>query len=81
MSKTNPWDVIALRRKIKRYDKTGFTEAMNNLSKLRSLNLDKDMLIGTEVTRTLIWVSNRTMDCGEDQNKRNFNKMVRFLIK
>jgi len=54
---------------------------MNNLSKLRSLNLDKDILIGTEVTRTLIWVSNRTLDPGEDENKRKFNKMVRFLIK
>jgi hypothetical protein len=47
MSKTNPWDVIALRRKIKHYDKTGFAEAMNNLSKLRSLNLEKDILMAT----------------------------------
>lgn len=43
----NPWEVMALRRKIKKYEKVGYTESMKNLSKLRSLGLDKKMLIAT----------------------------------
>lgn len=70
-----------LRRKIKKYEKCGFSESMKNLSKLRSLGLDKKMLIATEITRTLVWVSARTKDNAEDEEKRKFNKMARFLIK
>lgn len=81
MSQANPWEVIALRRKIKNYEKSGFTEGMKNLSKLRSLGLDKKMLIATEITRTLVWVVARTKDNAEDEEKRKFNKMARFLIK
>ena len=77
----NPWEVMTLRRKIKKYEKIGFSESMKNLSKLRSLGLDKKMLIITEIPRTLVWVSVRTKEAGEDQEKRNFNKMIRFLIK
>ena len=72
---------MTLRRKIKKYEKIGFSESMKNLSKLRSLGLDKKMLIITEIPRTLVWVSVRTKEAGEDQEKRNFNKMIRFLIK
>lgn len=43
----SPWDVLALRRKLKRYEKYGFTESMKNLHKLRSLGLDKKMIIAT----------------------------------
>lgn len=43
----NPWEVMVLRRKIKKYEKSGFSEGMKNLSKLRSLGLDKKMLIAT----------------------------------
>lgn len=45
--KINPWEVMALRRKIKKYQKYGYDESMKNLSKLRSLGLDKNMLIAT----------------------------------
>lgn len=38
---------MVLRRKIKKYEKYGFSESMKNLSKLRSLGLDKKMLIAT----------------------------------
>jgi hypothetical protein len=46
-SQANPWEVMALRRKIKKYEKYGYDESMKNLSKLRSLGLDKKMLIST----------------------------------
>lgn len=52
-----------------------------NLSKLRNLHLDRKMLIATEVTRTLVWVFARTKDATENDTKRKFNKMVRFLLK
>lgn len=45
--KINPWEVMALRRKIKKYQKHGYDESMKNLSKLRSLGLDRNMLIAT----------------------------------
>lgn len=79
--KANPWEVIALRRKIKNYEKYGYGEGMKNLSKLRGMGLDKKMLVATEVTRTLVWASVRTKEFGEDEEKRKFNKMLRFLIK
>lgn len=37
---------------------------MKCLHKLRSLGLDKQMLIATEVTRTLVWAFNKTKDLG-----------------
>lgn len=77
----NPWDVLALRRKLKNYLKHGYPESMKNLHKLRSLSLDRKALIATEVTRTLAWVAQRTREAGDDEEKRKFNKMVRFLIK
>lgn len=78
---SNPWDVLILRRKLKNYRKHGFQESMKNLHKLRSLALDRKTLIATEVTRTLVWLAQRTKDAGEDEEQRKFNKMVRFLIK
>jgi hypothetical protein len=65
--KVSPWDVLALRRKLKRYEKYGFTESMKNLHKLRSLGLDKKMIIATEVTRTLVWAAAKTKDSTEDE--------------
>jgi hypothetical protein len=64
--KVSPWDVLALRRKLKRYDKYGFTESMKTLHKLRSYGLDKKMIIATEVTRTLVWAAAKTKDSTED---------------
>ena len=46
-SAANPWDVLTLRRKLKKYEKNGIGESMKNLHKLRSLGLDKKMLIAT----------------------------------
>ena len=67
MSNTvNPYDVLAMKRKIKNYLQIGFTESMKNLSKLRSMGLDKKMLIATEVTRTLVWVSARTKEAEDN---------------
>lgn len=80
-SKANPWEVLALQRKIKKYQKVGFGEAMKLLHKLRSLGLDKKMLMATEVTRMLAWVAQATKDPTDDEEQRKFNKMVRFLIK
>lgn len=81
MGKANPWEVLVMRRKIKKYNAIGFTEAMKVLTSLRNLGLDKDILIATEVTRTLVWACNKTKEHGEDKEKRNFNVMTRFLIK
>ena len=41
MGKANPYEVLALRRKIKKYKAIGFTEAMKVLTSLRSMALDK----------------------------------------
>jgi hypothetical protein len=54
---------------------------MKNLHRLRGLGLDREVLIATEITRTLVWVANRTKDGGDDEEKKKFNKMIRFLIK
>lgn len=81
MSKVNPWEVLNLRRKIKKFETTGIIEAMKCLHRLRSLGLDRDMIIATEVSRTLIWACQRTKDNTEDEDKRKFNVMLRFLIK
>jgi len=64
---SNPWEVLALRKKIKKYSKIGFAEGMKCLHKLRSMSLDKQMLVATEVTRTLVWTYDRTKDYGEDE--------------
>lgn len=45
------------------------------------MGLDKKMLIATEVTRTLVWAFNKTTDFGEDEDKRKFHVMLKFLIK
>lgn len=63
-SVSNPWEVLALRRKIKHFQKIGYTESMKLLHKLRSMCLDKKMLIATEVTRTLVWAVNKTIEYG-----------------
>jgi len=63
-SVSNPWEILALRRKIKNFDKIGYTESMKLLHKLRSMGLDKKMLIATEVTRTLVWALNKTIEHG-----------------
>lgn len=81
MSKVNPWEVLELRRRIKNYQNSGFIEGMKSLHRLRSLGLDAKMIIATEVTRTLVWACNRTKDHTEDEDKRKFNVMLRFLIK
>ncbi len=81
MSAVNPWEVLALRKKIKKYENLGFPEAMKILHSLRKLNLDKNMLVNTEVTRTLVWACNKTKEHTEDEEKRKFNVMLRFLIK
>lgn len=80
-SLVNPWEVLSLRRKVKNFEKIGFTEGMKSLHKLRSLKLDKEMLIATEVTRTLVWACNKTKDGENDEEKRKFNVMLKFLIK
>ena len=62
MSSVNPWEVLDLRRKIKNYHKRGVTESMKALHKLRSLGLTRKLIMSTEITRTLVWVSNKTKD-------------------
>ena len=54
---------------------------MKCLHRLRSLGLDKQMLIATEVTRTLVWAFNKTKDQSLGEEKRKFNVMLKFLIK
>ena len=78
---SNPWEVLDLRRKIKQYAKRGIPESMKTLSRLRALGLTKEMVVATEVTRTLVWVCERTKDFKEDEDLRKFNVMVRFLLK
>ncbi len=56
----NPWEVLTLRRKLKKFEKQGIAESMKNLHKLRGMGLDQKILIATEITRTLVWVANRT---------------------
>jgi len=43
----NPWEVLAVRRQIKNYQKHGFMKSMKNLYDLRNMKLDKEMLIST----------------------------------
>lgn len=81
MSKVNPWEVLELRRKIKNYASSGYVEGMKSLHRLRSLGLDAKMIVATEVTRTLVWACSRTKDNADDEEKRKFNVMLRFLIK
>jgi len=81
MSSINPWEVLSLRRKLKKYKTAGIPEAMKALHRLRSLGLTKKILISTEVTRTLLWVCERTKDFGENEELRKFNVMLRYLIK
>jgi DNA-binding Lrp family transcriptional regulator len=77
----NPWEVLTLRRRIKKFEKLGIPEASKALHRLRSLGIDRQMIVATEVTRTLVWVCNRTKDSNNDEQVRKFNVMVRFLIK
>ena len=81
MSDINPYEVLSLRRKLKKYKTVGIAEGMKALHRLRSLNLTKKILISTEVTRTLLWVSERTKDYGENEELSKFNVMLRYLVK
>ena len=81
MSGANPWEVLALRKKIKQFSSIGLPEAMKALHKLRSLGLDRQILITTEVTRTLVWACNKTKENAENEEKRKFHVMLRFLLK
>lgn len=67
MSTASPWQVFALRRRIKKFSKLGVPEGMRALHQLRNMGLDKKMIISTEVTRTLVWASNKTKDYGENE--------------
>lgn len=81
MSGVNPWEVLALRRRIKGYASLGVPETMKSLQKLRSLGLTKQMIVSTEVTRTLVWACNRTQDPEQAEDVRKLNVMLRYLIK
>ena len=56
----DPWEVLELRRKIKRFNKTGVEESMKILKRVRNMKLDNKMLQCSEFPRTLLWVSNKT---------------------
>ena len=45
------------------------------------MGLDKETIITTEISRTLVWVANRTKEHGDDDELRKFNIMVRLIIK
>lgn len=51
------------------------------LLRAREMNIESKMLIVTEIPRTLQWVIRKTMDFGEDLEKRKLNKMARLLMK
>ena len=44
MSSPSPWDVLQLRKMIKKYEKTGVAETMKLLKKLRDMQLDNKMI-------------------------------------
>lgn len=53
---------------------------MKILKKVREQNLDNQILIATELPRTLIWVANRTRD-STNEDIVKMNKMCRYLAK
>ena len=76
----DPWQVLELRRKLKRYNKIGVEESMKILKKIRNMKLDNKMLQCTEFPRTLLWVANRTSET-QDEGTKKLYKMCRFLFK
>ena len=73
--------MLSIKKKLKKIKNVSYVEGMKLLHKLRSMGLNKKMIIATEITRTLVWVSNRTKDAENDDDMKKFNKMARFLIK
>lgn len=45
--KTNPWEVLSYRRKIKKFDETGIVESMKLLKRVREMGLTTKMLACT----------------------------------
>lgn len=54
---------------------------MKLLLTVKQMNLNKKQLIATEISRTLVYIINRTKDQSEDENKTKLNKMARYLVK
>lgn len=59
----SPWEILSYRKLIKNYQKTGVSETMKILKKVRDMNLNKEidskMIAYTEFTKSLLYISNR----------------------
>lgn len=79
-SKTNPYELLNYRRKIKRFEETGITDSMKLIKTVREMKLDNNILKATEFPRVLLWVVKKIGN-SEDENKVKLSKMCKYLFK
>lgn len=79
-SDPNPWDILAFRRKLKKFEAYDLKDSIKLLKKVKEMNLSTKMLKATEFTRTLKWIIIKTDDASEEKLKL-FNHLCRYLFK
>jgi hypothetical protein len=79
--KINPYEIVEMRRSIKKFEEVGVQETMKIVKKLREMKLDNEMLVLTECPRTLLYVTNRLKNVEADDPKHTLLRMCKYLYK